>query len=212
MIDPPSGRPAAPAPVSPRRAPAWRRLLHVAVGLALIGGAGYAHEFVLPPDRLDDPLTATGGPREEIRMDTFSARLEEVRFARSVRVKKEFGTDEATTRQIFLVAKVGATSVRKPLKLSAFLLTADGLRFDPTDRVDAGATLAEKWVQPGWWRSGLYFFEVPPDKVAGARVVVTDPQVLFEDWVPEVAMDLGLDEAGARRMISEAEDGYEVTG
>ncbi|MEV6982499.1 hypothetical protein AB0M95_14730 [Sphaerisporangium sp. NPDC051017] len=203
----------APAPPRRRRVPLWRRLLAAVLGLALVCGAVYVQTFVLDADRLRAPLTVSGGMHDELVTDTFSARLERVEFARTIRIKKTYATDEATTDRIFMIVKVGATAPRRPVQLAAYLLTADGLRFDPTDRVPPGATFSEKWVQPGWWRSGLYFFEVPKDRVAGARVVVREPQTLFgDDWVSEVSADLGLDATEAGRMIGAAKDVYEVTG
>ncbi|WP_214413847.1 hypothetical protein [Sphaerisporangium fuscum] len=210
--DAPALPPARSEPA--RRVPVWQRILMAVLGLALVAGAVYAQTFVLGVDQLDDPITRSGGLHDEVNADLFSARLERVEFAKTVRVKKTYSSEDAATDQVFLVVKVGATAPRRPIQLAAHLLTADGLRFEPTDRVPSSATLAEKWVQPGWWRSGLYFFEVPPDKVAGARVVVSEPlSPLFGDqYIAEAAFDLGLDEAKARQMIGAAQDVYEVTG
>ncbi|WP_248962510.1 hypothetical protein [Sphaerisporangium perillae] len=219
MATPPGLVPDAPPlppgpPEAPRRhVPAWRRAAGALLGLVLAAGAVYVQTRVLTADQLDDPLTVSGGMHDELETDLFSARLERVEFARSVRVKKQFSTDEATTEHVFLIVKMGATSRRKPVQLTAHLITAGGLSFDPTDRVDARATMADKWVQPGWWRSGLYFFEIPPDKAAGSRVVLSEPKTLFGDaFIPETSSDLGLDEAKARQMIDAAKDVYEVSG
>jgi hypothetical protein len=183
-------------------------------GLALVAAAVWMQPLVLTPDQLNDPLTTSGGMHDELTTPRFSARLERVEFARSVRIKKEFGTDEAPTDQIFLIAKVGATSPRSPVRLHARLITADGRGFDATERVPDTATLTSKWVQPGWWRSGLYFFEVPPGRVAGTQLVISEePSALFGDqFMPEAVFDTGLDEDEARRMVGGATDVYEVSG
>lgn len=207
---------ASPSPTQPPppRPPAWRRIVSAVAGVALAIGAVYAQTYVMTVNDKTAPLTVSGGMREELRTDHFSARLERIEFARSIRVKKAYSTDEAKTDQIFLVVKVGATSPRRPIKLVPHLVTAGGLRFAATDKVDENATITAKWIQPGWWRSGLCFFEIPPDEVAGARVVVSEPvNSLYDDqYIPEVSMDLGLDEAKASEAMSAAKDGYEVSG
>ncbi|MCW2882242.1 MAG: hypothetical protein JWQ95_6342 [Sphaerisporangium sp.] len=212
----PHAPPLPPSRTKPpsRRAPVWRRLAGAVLGLALASAAVYAQTFVMTADDRRAPLTVSGGMHGQLNTDHFSARLERVEFARSVRVKSTYGTDEATTDQLFLIVKIGATSPRRPVKLVSHILTSDGLRFEATDHVNVSATLGDKWVQPGWWRSGFYFFEIPPDKVAGARVVVSEMNntVYGDQYAPEVSFDLGLDGAKARQMTDAAKDVYEVSG
>ncbi|GAA3843042.1 hypothetical protein GCM10022226_77440 [Sphaerisporangium flaviroseum] len=210
----PPHRPAPPPVAPPPRVPVWRKIVAATLGVILISAAVYVQTFVLDGSRLDDPLTVSGGIQEAVSTDVFSARLDRVEFAKSVRVKKQFGTDEDTTDKVFLVVKVGATAPRRPIQLTSHLVTADGLRFDVTDHVTDTATLGSKWVQPGWWGSGLFFFEVPPDKVPGARVVVSQKaSTIFGDqYLAEASFDLGLDGAKAGQMIQAAKDVYEVSG
>ncbi|GII67296.1 hypothetical protein Skr01_73810 [Sphaerisporangium krabiense] len=202
-----------PRPGRPR-VPLARRLIGAVVGLALVCGAVYVQTFVLSPEELKDPLTASGGMRDALVTDQFTTRVEQVEFTRSVQVKRTYSTDDARTEQIFMVVKVSATAPRRPIQLTARLVTADGARFATTDRVGTAATFANKWVQPGWWASGLFFFEVPPARVAGARLVVSAPgNILYGDtYQPETSTDLGLDETAAARMIGAAKDAYEVKG
>ncbi|MEO3808094.1 hypothetical protein ABGB17_03745 [Sphaerisporangium sp. B11E5] len=209
----PDVSPAPDRPSGPRR-PVWRRALAATLGLALTAGAVYVQTFAMTADQQRAPLTVSGGIRQEVGNDQFSARLERVEFVRSVRVKRPYSTEEATTDQALLVVKIGATSARRPLRLAPFLVTEDGLRFTATDKVHPSATITERWVQPGWWRSGLCFFEVPPDKIAGARVVVMEKitDLYGDQYMPEVSLDLGLDEALVRQGIESAKDGYEVSG
>ncbi|MFC4590670.1 hypothetical protein [Sphaerisporangium corydalis] len=206
--------PAAPLrPLPPRRVPLWRKIVGGVVGIALVSAAVYAQTFVLTADEKSDPLTVSGGMHDELRTSHFSARLERVEFARTVRVKKQYSTDDAKADETFMIVKVGLTAPRRPTQVTSFVLTADGLRFEPTDRVSLSATLGDKWIQPGWWRSGLFFFDVPADKLAGARVVVAEPKTLFgDDYMPETSFDLGFDRPKARQMAGAAKDVYEVSG
>ncbi|GAA1273127.1 hypothetical protein GCM10009677_27870 [Sphaerisporangium rubeum] len=192
----------------------WLTALRAVTGLALVAAAVAMQPLRLAPERLNEPITASGGMHDELSMPRFSARLERVEFARTVRVNKRYGGEDAPTGQIFLIAKVGATAPKHPVQLHARLFTADGRRFDPTERVSDTAAMNTKWVQPGWWRSGLYFFEVPPDAVAGAKVVVSEEiSPLFGDqFLSEAAFDTGLDGAAAKQAVGAAKDVYEVSG
>lgn len=197
-------------PVSTRR-----KVVNAVLGLALVGAAVAAQTRVLTADQLNDPLTAAAGFRDPVVTDRFHAQLERVEFARSVAVKKQYGTDTVTAREIFLIAKVGAIAPREHTQLTvAFLVTRNGRRFEQTEKVDTSATLGAKYVQPGWWRSGFYFFDVPASAVPGSRIVLqekADP-VFGDQYVQEASFGTELDEATARKMIGEAEDVYEVTG
>lgn len=203
-----------PATGPPPSVPMWRKVVGVVLGLLLIAAAVYAQSFVIGKDRFDDPLTVSGGMRQELATDLFSARLERVEAAKIIKVRTQYGVDEDGTDDLFLVVKIGATAPRRPIKLDSHLITADGLRFNATDRVPVTATLSGKWVQSGWWRSGFFFFEIPRDKIEGARVVVSQlPSSMFGDqYAAEASFDLGLDPAEVDQLARSAGAVYEVNG
>ncbi|MFC7645475.1 hypothetical protein ACFQX6_36295 [Streptosporangium lutulentum] len=119
-----------------------------------------------------------------------------------------------TTKGIFVIVQVGAMSAREPLKLGTpVLLTDSGHGYEATDKVDASLTVTELYIQPGWWGEGITVFELPTGELPGSRIVLSPlSSALVEPSGPEIEIDLGLDEAAARRLVSTAKDVYTVAG
>ncbi|WP_283138788.1 hypothetical protein [Rhizohabitans arisaemae] len=193
-----------------------KRLLGLVIGLALIGGAVFAQTHALSPAERTAPLGVTGGFREVIRTENFAVRLERLESAGSVTYRNLDGRSVTVeTEHLFLIAMVGATSLKRVTTLrTAYLRTASGLRYDHTDKVSPARTLSAKSLQPSWWRSGFYVFEVPASALRGAKIIVMEAAVnpLGERLLPQAELDLGLDEAGATRMAAEARENTVVIG
>lgn len=195
-----------PAAPPDRRAPARRRgraaaALHVVVGLALAAGAIWVQSLDLTGDDQAMPLTYAGGKGEEVDAGRFSVRVDKVSTAKAVKAVD----DTVATDQLFLVVDAAATSPRTPLHLGMpTLLTADGRRFAATDKINKDSTLAYYWIQPGWWARGRFVFEVPASALPGAQAVFGLPVagLYTEPLPPEAQIDLGIDDAAARRLSS----------
>jgi hypothetical protein len=112
--------------------------------------------------------------------------------------------------QLFLVVQASATSATKPIHLGTpALLTPDGTAYDATDKVSQDETLAGPWVQPGFWVSGSFVFDVPTSVLEGARIVFRlPPTALVEPFEPEAEVDLGIDGPAAARLRSSPTDVY----
>ena len=91
--------------------------------------------------------------------------------------------------------------------VSAIIRTRDGLIYKSggSDRPKMPAlNLDERFVAPGLPERGRYFFELPPDRLAGARI-----QVYWGGLTPAsndalVDIDLGIDEARAQALLRRA--------
>ncbi|SDI52947.1 hypothetical protein [Nonomuraea jiangxiensis] len=188
-----------------RRPGAGARLLGVVAGLVLLGAAVGVQSMDMAEGELSDPITYTGAKGENVDAQRFTVRLDSFSAARSVQTSTAtLGTDN-----LFLIVNASAKSSRKPYHLGQpVLVTADGKRFDATDRIDRSLTLANTWVQPDIWVSGRFFFEVPASVLAGAGVVFGLPPAAgpVEPYQPEVEVDLGLDEEGARKLAASPQD------
>ncbi|MEV6866926.1 hypothetical protein AB0M44_38785 [Streptosporangium subroseum] len=199
-----SQRPPAP----PSR---WRRAGTVLAGVALAAAAVGLQAFGSAAADHDTPLTWTGGVGDEVVASRFSARVKTVRAAKALE-SKGFSDEKtsATTKGIFIIVEVGATSAREPLRLGApVLLTESGHRYEATDKVDSSLTITEPYIQPGWWGEGVTIFDLPPGELPGSRIVLTPlASFLVEPNGPEIEIDLGLDEAAAKRLVSTAKDVY----
>lgn len=197
-----------------RRQPSRRRggskLLNALLGLAFAGGAVGIQTLALTADDKGSPLTYVGDKGQEVSAGRFSVRVKTVESAKAIRAKDKL----VETDQLFLVLGVEASSPGEPLHLKPpTLLTPDGTRYTATDRVDKAVTLANPWIQPGWWSTGSFVFEVPASALVGARAVFLEEKglggALYGDPVlPEAEVDLGIDEGLAGQLASSPKDVY----
>ncbi|TYB69922.1 hypothetical protein FXF51_07160 [Nonomuraea sp. PA05] len=190
----------------PRGGGSW--LLNAVAGLVLISGAIGLQTLHMTEGELSDPLTYTGAKGQDVDARRFTARVDSFSVAKAI----ESSSSTIGTDNLFLIVMVSAKSSLKPYHLSeAVLLTADGKRFDNTDRVDNSVLLSNTWVQPDIWVSGRYVFEVPASALPGASIVIGLPgEAISEAYLPEVEVDLGLDDEGARKLAASPEAVYSV--
>ncbi|NUR89720.1 MAG: hypothetical protein HOY71_37040, partial [Nonomuraea sp.] len=173
----------------PRGRSAGTILLNTAIGLVLVAGAVAVQTLAVTPDAMGKPLTYTGARGEAVDAGRFSVRVQNVSTAKQVSV---LGKTVPTDR-LFLIIELQAMVDKTPLRLDLpSLLTGDGRRFAATDKISKEKTLAGIPIQPGWWTSGAFVFEVPADALTGARFVV-GPQngaLYSEPLTPEAQVDL----------------------
>ncbi|MGI5485684.1 DUF4352 domain-containing protein [Microtetraspora malaysiensis] len=196
----------------PRRGGVARRIVGVVAGIAFAAAAVYAQTFTLPYEQRGSALTIKGTAGELVETNRFSAKVTSVVAAHAVETKGTTGeVTKVETSNLFLVADVTATTPKRPMQLSRlqppFLLTADGRRYKPTDKVDESLTLFNKVIQPGLWSKGALVFEIPEDALPGLRLVLIPPQggLVVDTFIPEAEIDLGLSKAAAARLVSQAE-------
>ncbi|MEV6159270.1 hypothetical protein AB0L53_53950 [Nonomuraea sp. NPDC052129] len=182
------------------------RVLGALVGLVLLGGAVGLQTRNLTPNEMDAPITTVGAKGQEVNTGRFAVRVNSVAVARAV----QGASGKVETEQLFLIVQASATSATKPIHLGTpALLTSDGVSYDATDKIEASETLANPWVQPGFWVSGNFVFEIPASALEGARVVFKLPgSALVEPFEPEAEVDLGLDGPAAAQLKSAPSDVY----
>ncbi|WP_157254762.1 hypothetical protein [Nonomuraea typhae] len=192
---------------STRRRAGGSKVIGAIAGLALAAAAVGLQTFGLSADDMAMPLTTVGAKGEEVSAQRFSVRVDGVKSAKTIKS----GDKTAVTDGLFLVIEVAATVPAEPIHLNPpILLTEDGRRFDATDKVDKAKTLANPWIQPGWWSSGAFVFEVPAAVLAGAKATFIAPTSAFygEPLLPEAEIDLGIDEAAAKQLAAAPQDVY----
>lgn len=181
------------------------RLAAALFGLLLAVAAVAAQRFVLSPAESATPLVYRGQMGDMVDTTRFSARVLSAKTARAIEVPDSGDYRAIPTEHLFLIVEAAATVPREPMKLAASLRTADGKTYHATDKVDVSRTLAYTWIQPGWWSSGVYIFEVPRQALPGARVVVHLPSELITDiYAPQAEIDLGLDDHAAKALADAA--------
>ncbi|TQS24475.1 DUF4352 domain-containing protein [Microbispora sp. KK1-11] len=198
----------------PPRRGVGRRIAAGVAGIVLAAAAVYAQQnFSMSFEQRTSYLTYNGRIGETVETKRFTVKVLSVAAARAVDTTDYSNkVTKVATSNLFLLVDVSAMSVREPFKLSRLgppvLLTADGRRYQPTDKVNDALTLFNKYIQPGFWSSGLLVFEVPKDAVPGADLVFVPPvsPLVSDNYAPEAQIDLGLSGAAADRLISQAED------
>ncbi|GIH76025.1 hypothetical protein [Planobispora longispora] len=210
------GRPGTTAPRPATRPPGrLRRAGAVIAGIALAAAAVAVQAAALEQEDLVGNLTWTGRRGDEVVASRFSARVTGVHGAKSIQTTDAADkVEKATTPGIFVVVEVGATAHREPQRFGPpVLLAGDGKRYTATDKVKSSLTITEPYIQPGWWSESVAVFEVPVAALTGSRIVLGPKQGLIgETYLPEVEIDLGLDDAGTQSLISQAEDVYPLGG
>ncbi|MFI6922040.1 hypothetical protein ACIBIZ_19015 [Nonomuraea spiralis] len=184
------------------------KLLNACAGLLLAAAAIGLQTLHMTPNEAAARLTYTGAKGENVDARRFTVRLDSFLAAKAI----QNGEETVTTDNLFIVVNASARSSLKPYHLGQpQLLTADGKKFDATDRIASPLTLANTWVQPDIWVSGRFFFEVPSSALPEARVVFGLPaEMLVEPYQPEVEVDLGLDEEAARKLAASPQAVYSI--
>lgn len=129
---------------------------------------------------------------------------------RAIRTLDVHGTP-FTSRVAFVVVRAEVAATDDPTYLGqVWLTTRDGRRYDPREEW----TTAQPPVpaQPGFTVTGSWVFEVPPDRLAGAELVVDNDGAEFDWYDVGLRAELGLDaDAIGRQLLTLPEGSVRVT-
>jgi hypothetical protein len=190
------------------------RMLLVRGGSAVAGAAMLAAAMWLyalrPHVEADvmDPIRTHGTIGKVVTNPDFSVQVERVVAARSL--APSLSTNPPTlTDGVFLVVQFRATSRRKPLRLNAGALeTPGGYKFNKSPRV-GGASLLEPDYQPLVWSRAAFLFELPKERLAGARLVVSEGG-LFTQLSAETEIDLKITKSRADELLRTAATAFDM--
>ena len=202
-----------------------RTVAGVVVGLVLAAAAIWVKAHT--PDDYDHryaPLASSGHVGSPVSAGGFEVKVEKVGAARSV--ASDHG-EIIRPDGVFVIVTVSARSLRKPLTLAtAMLRTRDGHEFRDTVKgvtIPVGGTLDGVTLGPGVWHRGVLVFEIPPSRLAGSTLLLSDrpanenetpqgfPPFGFE-LTAQANISLGLSDDQARRLVTEAPDGVTIHG
>ncbi|WP_327585876.1 hypothetical protein OHA25_01745 [Nonomuraea sp. NBC_00507] len=184
-----------------RRGGSGSRVVHIVAGLILVAGAVAIQSLALSAEDMGMPLTYTGVKGQDVDAGRFSVRVQKVTSAKALKVENK----NVPTEQMFLVVEAAATVPAEPVHLGMpSLLAADGKVYAASDKIDKSKTLANPWIQPGWWTTGRFVFEVPASALPGAQAVFQLPVsgLYSEPLPPEAQIDLGIDDATAKQLTT----------
>lgn len=148
-----------------------RRALVVVICAALLVALVVANRLIPDQDQMLRPISTDGVIGRTTHTPAFDLEVHTVTAGRTLIEKGGFGDPEHTSG-MFLLVWADLTGVDEPVTLdTAYLRTADGHRYDATDAMSF-ESLDQTGSDPGLTRYGAIGFELPPYRIAGARLVV----------------------------------------
>ncbi|RUZ74642.1 hypothetical protein EN943_23195 [Mesorhizobium sp. M7A.F.Ca.US.006.01.1.1] len=139
---------------------------------------------------LTAPIPIDGAMHDTVRARSFDVRLDKVVFARTLKTE-QFGQERLlTTSGLWAVATTDLTAA------STSTTVADGtwqgptgLRYRQTERLSYRQDMPPHAIDPGLERSGLFVFEVPPDQIRGASLLIAARQFAPLDAQARISLD-----------------------
>jgi hypothetical protein len=187
------------------------RLAAAVTGVGLLGLAMWF--YTIQPElraHATDPIRTTGTMGEEVVNPVFSLKAERVDVARSLKTSSSLlARPDIGTDGVFVIVHLRVKSNSEPFRLqSPHLETPGGYRYGSADRIGLSDAVASSY-EPLIWDDAVLTFEIPPGRLAGARLVVGEFRLLRQ-LSAETAVDLGIDRAEAARLVRAAPEGYEL--
>lgn len=139
---------------------------------------------------LTGPIPVDGAMHDRVHARSFDVRLDEVVFARALKTN-QFGQEKLlTTSGLWAVVSTSLTAT------AASTTVADGtwqgptgLRYHQTERLGYRQDMPPHGVDPGLEKRGLFVFEVPPDQIDGARLLISARQFGPLDAQARISLD-----------------------
>jgi len=181
------------------------------VGTALLAAAMWLYDRKPKVEEtLLDPIRSTGRIGQVVATPRFRVQVQRVEAARSLRASSVAPTAAPVrTDGVYLVVRVRGTSVREPLALRWVRLeTPGGYVYRDGPRRTAAQDFPPTF-QPMIWDTVVYVFELPPRRLAGARLVLGEGGLLPQ-LTAAAEIDLGLTRARADELVRRAVDGYDL--
>jgi hypothetical protein len=180
-----------------------RRAVIAFICAALLVALVAANRLVPSYDQETRPISTSGVIGERVRTSAFEIKADHVSVGHTLQEKDGLGEKPQRTNGLWVLVWADLTGVDEPVTLdTAYLRTTDGHRYDTSDRMGIGS-LDETGSEPGLTRYGAIGFEIPPNRLAGARLVV-GPVGGENRLGAQADIDLGLTPALTRRMVADA--------
>jgi hypothetical protein len=148
--------------------------------------------------RAQNPITTQGRIGAVVDNRDFSVKVDKVDVASSI-TKSAFPTPEVMpSLGLFVIVHLNIKSNHKPFQPGHVrLVTRGGVSYDESGR--ASIWTVNSGYQPMLWAPATYVFEVPKDRLAGARLVVGQ-SALLNQLSAETSVDLGIDADRAKQL------------
>jgi hypothetical protein len=186
-----------------------RRIGVIVVGTALLAAAMWLKQIEPQAHSHDtQPLRNSGRIGRSISNSAFSLRVDGVELARSLKASgASAGQANVTTDGVFVIVHIQAKAAQKPYQMDHVRLESGEYTFTDNGRSYSLST-ADGTYEPMIWRKAVAGFEIPRNRLAGARLVVGQGGLLTQ-LSAETAVDLLITPSKAADMIAHAVDGYD---
>ncbi len=184
-----------------------RRAGVVLLVVVLLAGVVAANRLTPDADRRMAPLPTAGRIGRPVDTGGFVVTVEKVQVTRKLVVDDGFGRGSTRTSDgLWVVLTATLTGDWKASSHGQTRLEGRGGRsYHVSERIESSRRLTEDFLtEPGIPRSGQIVFEIPPDELAGSLVRIGRSESGGRRLVPEAVVDLGLDDAAARRLVRAA--------
>jgi hypothetical protein len=149
------------------------------------------------------PIPVHAAMKDTVIARTFGIHVDKVTFARSLQAE-HFGEPKLlTTGGVWAIVEVSLSASNISTTVGeAVWRGPTGLSYRMTERVGFSPGLPPHTVEPGLPKRGLFVFEIPPDQIAGATLLVLGRRFTPLDSEAAIAIDdVPLDEAGQPRDV-----------
>jgi hypothetical protein len=148
--------------------------------------------------RSQDPITARGRVGSVVDNPVFSVKVGRVDVASSITKSSFLKPQVMPSIGLFLIVQLDIRSNKKPFQPGHVrLATRGGVSY--TDSGRAALPSVSDDFQPLLWAPATYIFEVPKDRLAGARLIVGE-SALLNQLSAETSIDLGIDDHRAAQL------------
>jgi hypothetical protein len=148
--------------------------------------------------KAQSPITTHGRIGAVVDNREFSVKVDRVDVASSI-TKSSFPKPEVMpSLGLFVIVHLNIKSNHKPFQPGHVrLVTRGGVAYDESGR--ASISTFNGGYEPMLWAPATYVFEVPKDRLAGARLVVGQ-SALLDQLSAETSVDLGIDAGRAKQL------------
>jgi hypothetical protein len=154
------------------------------------------------------PIDSTGTIGHVVATSSFSLRVDGIVVAHSITGGALATDDRITSQGVFVIVKFHAMGHKKPYSILRARLQSGDYSFGTSGRIKVQCDRSSGDFQPMLWSAGSTCFELPKDRLAGARFVVG----AFDQLSAEASVDLGLSKAKAAQLVAHAVEGYNAEG
>ncbi len=149
-------------------------------------------------DKEQKPITTSGRIGAVVSNRVFSVKVGTVDVAGTITKPSYPSPEVMPSLGLFVIVHLDIKSNAKPFQPGHVrLATRGGVSYDETGR-PAISSLGNDY-QPMLWAPATYIFEIPKNRLAGARLVVGEARLL-QQFSAETSVDLGIDGDTAARL------------